>query len=159
MPISSTKVRNLVREGNVQEAALLLGHYLTVRGRVVSGFGRGRELGFPTANVRPEASQLLPATGVYAAHLRCEGERRSAAVSVGYNVVFGGTHLSVEAFVLDFAGDLRDKVVALDFVARIRDEQQFESVDGLVARMHQDVDEVRRILESSVEPGELILSY
>jgi riboflavin kinase/FMN adenylyltransferase len=80
-------------------------------------------------------------------------------VSVGYNVVFGGTHLSVEAFVLDFAGDLRDKVVALDFVARIRDEQQFESVDGLVARMHQDVDEVRRILESSVEPGELILSY
>jgi riboflavin kinase/FMN adenylyltransferase len=157
-PISSTRVRELIREGNVEQAAVLLGHYPSLSGKVVTGFGRGTELGFPTANVQPSAAQLLPATGVYAAYLRFDGNRLHAAVSVGYNVVFGGEDIVVEAYVLDFTGDLRNKIVGVDFVARVSDEQHFESVDGLVTKMHGDVEQVRRILVASEEPGELILS-
>lgn len=158
VPLSSSRVRAFVREGKVEEAAVLLGHYVSASGPVVTGFGRGKELGFPTANIQTSQSQLLPATGIYAAYLRTDGKRLPAAVSVGYNVVFGGDKISVEAYVLDFSGDLRHKIVAVDFVSRIRDEEHFESVDGLVARMRKDVDQVRRILDSAEEPGELILT-
>jgi len=72
--------------------------------------------------------------------------------------VFGGENIVVEAYVLDFTGDLRNKIVGIDFVARVSDEQHFESVDGLVAKMHRDVEQVRRVLVTSEEPGELILS-
>lgn len=148
VPISSTSIRELVAAGDMEGASRLLGHYVTVGGRVVSGFGRGVELGFPTANVEPRPAQLLPATGIYAAYLRWEGQRLPAALSVGYNVVFGGDRISVEAYVLDFAGDLRGASVGLDFVARIRPERNFDSVEALVAEMHRDVEKVRGILTS-----------
>ncbi len=156
--VSSTRARELVAEGEVAEAAVLLGHYPSVRGQVVRGAGRGKDLGFPTANVDPVRYQLVPRTGVYAGYLRTDGISYPAAISVGYNVVFGGQDIVVEAYVLDFDGDLRGAEVALDFVIRLRGEQNFEQVEDLVAQMHRDVAEVRAILARSEEPGEIILT-
>jgi riboflavin kinase/FMN adenylyltransferase len=156
--ISSTRIRELVRQGDVRRAAILLGHYVSLSGTVVSGSGRGAGLGFPTANVQPPPDQLLPGTGIYAAYLRNGSQGFPAAVSVGYNVTFGGQDIVVEAHVLDFVGDLRQERVGLDFVARVRDEQRFDSVEDLVAEMHRDVHQVREILETAEEPGELLLS-
>jgi riboflavin kinase / FMN adenylyltransferase len=156
--ISSTRARELVTAGKVDEAALLLGHYPSLRGHVVPGAGRGRDLGFPTANIQPVPSQLVPGTGIYAGYLRIDNRCLPAAISVGYNPVFGGQHIVVEAYILDFDGDLRDEEVTLDFVARLREEQNFDSVDELVAQMHRDVANVRTILAGSEEPGELMLT-
>lgn len=155
--VSSTRIRELVGEGKVEEAAILLGHYASLRGHVVRGAGRGLDLGFPTANIDPVKFQLVPATGIYAGYLRLDDRRLPAAISVGYNPVFGGDHLVVEAYILDFEGDLREQAVALDFVARLRDEQNFSSVDALVAQMHRDVANARLMLEGSEEPGEIML--
>jgi riboflavin kinase / FMN adenylyltransferase len=156
VPISSTAVRTLLEEGDVSAAARLLGHYFRVPGTVVRGAGRGVELGFPTANLTTEATQQVPATGIYAGFLELEGVRRPAAISVGYNPQFDGTELSVEAYVLDFAGDLYGQAVCLDFVGRVREERRFESVEGLIAAMGKDVAAVRAILGEAQEPGELV---
>ena len=95
---------------------------------------------------------------MYAGYLRTGSDRLPAAISVGYNLVFGGKDIVVEAYVLDFDGDLRGADVALDFVTRLRGEQNFERVEDLVTQMHADVDEARSILARSEEPGEIILS-
>jgi len=155
--ISSTAVRELVAAGDVAGASILLGHYPRLRGVVVRGAGRGVDLGFPTANIRPAATQVLPGIGIYAGRLFVDGKTYAAAISVGYNVQFDGRQVSLEAYALDFEGDLRDREVGLDFVQRIRDEARFESVEALVDQMHRDVDEVRVILSRADEPGELIL--
>jgi riboflavin kinase / FMN adenylyltransferase len=156
--VSSTRARALVTEGKVMEAALLLGHYPSLRGQVVRGAGRGKDLGFPTANVEPVPFQLVPGTGVYAGYLRTAGDRLPAAISVGYNLMFGGRNIVVEAYVLDFDGDLRGADVALDFVKRLRGELNFERVEDLIAQMHVDVAEIGSILACSEEPGEIILT-
>lgn len=157
LPISSTKVRELVRAGEMSATGLYLGHYFSVRGQVATGEGRGNTLGFPTANLTVRPSQLLPAIGVYAGYVRMDGLRHPAAVSVGYNVVFDGHDIKVEAYLLDFDSDIRRKDVSIDFVDRISDEENFETVDELIAKMHRDVDKVRKVLEKAQEPGELIL--
>ncbi len=150
--ISSSAVRKLVSAGDVAHAAEILGHYPGFDGLVVGGFGRGKELGFPTANVRPPSHQQLPATGIYAGYLGFNGRSLGAAISAGYNVVFGGTAIVVEAYVLDFTGDLRDTEVRLDFVDRIRPERDFDSVSALVAEMHRDVEKVRHVLTTAAKP-------
>ncbi|HLJ67984.1 MAG TPA: bifunctional riboflavin kinase/FAD synthetase [Chloroflexota bacterium] len=155
--LSSTEIRRLVERGDVDEAAALLGHYFRLAGTVVTGFGRGSELGFPTANVEPEPSQMLPGTGIYAAYVSLDGERLPAAVSVGYNPTFGGERVVVEGYILDWRGDLRGKAVTVDFVSRIREERRFDGVEALVAQMRQDVDAVRQLLATAHEPGELLL--
>jgi riboflavin kinase/FMN adenylyltransferase len=142
----------------VAEAARFLGHYVAFDGVVITGFGRGAQLGFPTANVRHSPYQLLPAVGIYAGYLRVDGQRLPAAISVGYNVQFNGETVSVEAYVLDFSGDLRDREVGVEFVARIRDEQKFDTVDDLLAEIRRDVEKTRSIIAQAEEPGELLLS-
>lgn len=156
--VSSTRVRELVGAGQVEPAAVLLGHYPSLRGRVVRGAGRGADLGFPTANLAPVPFQLIPGTGIYAGYLRTDGASLPAAISVGHNLTFGGGEVVVEAYVLDFEKNLREREVALDLVARLRDELHFDSVPELITQMQRDVDEVRRILAASEEPGELILT-
>ncbi len=156
--VSSTRARELVAEGRIEEAATILGHYPSVSGTVVRGAGRGAQLGYPTANLDLVEAQLTPGTGIYAGYMRTDGQCLPAAISVGFNVVFGGETLSVEAFVLDFDGDLRGKQLQLDFVARLRGEENFESVEALVEQMHVDVAKVRTILAAAGEPGELLLT-
>ncbi|HEY6622751.1 MAG TPA: bifunctional riboflavin kinase/FAD synthetase [Acidimicrobiales bacterium] len=150
-PISSTRIRSLVADGRVADAALLLGRPHQVRGVVEHGDARGgADLGFPTANVEVPAGIALPAVGIYAGwYERPDGTRWAAAISVGTRPTFYGDEgsLMVEAFLLDFEGDLYGEEARVSFVDQVRrDELRFDSVDELVAQMHRDVDATRSAL-------------
>ena len=151
LPCSSTRVRELVREGRVEDAAVLLGRPVELTGLVVRGAGRGRGLGVPTANVAPEA-ELLPRLGIYAARAHVLGEGGvvasscAAALSVGENPTFaapGRAGVTVEAHLLDFDGDLYGKRLRLDVRSRLRDERRFDSTEALVAQIAADIAEAR----------------
>ena len=145
--VSSTWIRRLLAEGDVAHATRLLGHAPSVRGLVVHGAMRGRELGFPTANLSPESEGFIPADGVYAGWLHTAGERLPAAISVGNNPTFDGVpSKQVEAYVLDRELDLYDRVVDVSFVARIRGMVAFDGVDALIAQMADDVERARDLL-------------
>lgn len=147
-PVSSSRIRALVAAGEVEAAAALLGAPFRMRGEVVPGDRRGRELGFPTANMVPDPKLACPAHGVYA----CRIGDRLAAVNVGVRPTFGADlHPLVEAFVLDFQGDLYGERLTVEFVARLRGERRFESVAELVEQMHRDVATTRELLASGVE--------
>jgi riboflavin kinase/FMN adenylyltransferase len=152
-PISSTRVRSLVAEGRVDEASSLLGRPHQVRGPVVHGDHRGgAELGFPTANIGVPAGVCLPATGIYAGwYERPDGSVREAAVSVGRRPTFYGDtgDLLVEAFLLDFSGDLYGEEARVSFVARLRDELAFDTVELLIEQMGRDVAATRTTLAAS----------
>ena len=148
VPVSSTRIRTLVAQGDVAQAARLLGAPFRIRGKVVPGDRRGRELGFPTANLVPDPKLACPAHGVYA----CRVGERLAAVNVGVRPTFGADlHPLVEAYVLDFDGDLYGEPLTVEFITWLRGEQRFESVDELVAQMHRDVETTRELLASGVE--------
>jgi riboflavin kinase / FMN adenylyltransferase len=143
-PMSSSRIRDLLQEGRLDEARELLGRPPRSVGVVVHGFKRGQQLGFPTANVEAETGTMFPGRGVYAARVLVNGSWYRAAVNVGHNPTFlhhgdetGIVH--VEAFLVSFSGDIYGAEIRLDFVAKIRDERSFEFVDDLVAQMHRDV--------------------
>lgn len=150
---SSTGVRTALREGDVTEAARILGRPHTVTGMVVHGFQRGRELGFPTANLADDATGMVPADGVYAGYLvrpslpaGAVDHRMPAAISVGTNPTFDGTKRTVEAYVLDRTDlDLYDEVVTIEFVRRLRGNVRFEGIEPLIEQMTRDVDQAREI--------------
>lgn len=145
--VSSTWIRELLADGDVRHAARLLGHVPTVRGLVVHGAKRGRELGFPTANLSPESEGLIPADGVYAGWLTDAGERYPAAISVGNNPTFEGVpHKQVEAYVLDRDLDLYGHRVEVSFVERIRGMVAYAGIDPLIAQIADDVERARSIL-------------
>ncbi|MGI5348475.1 bifunctional riboflavin kinase/FAD synthetase [Streptomyces sp. CA-250714] len=146
-PFSSTMARRLVAEGDVRGASEVLGRPHRVEGIVVRGAQRGRELGFPTANVDTLPHTAVPADGVYAGLLTAEGEAMPAALSVGTNPQFNGTERTVEAHVIDrFDLDLYGLHVAVDFMEYIRGQEKFDTLDALKARMAQDVEETRRLV-------------
>ncbi|TFD63503.1 bifunctional riboflavin kinase/FAD synthetase [Cryobacterium ruanii] len=149
--VSSTWIRELLGAGAVAEAGQLLGHVPTVRGVVVHGAARGRELGFPTANLSADSEGLIPADGVYAGWLTDAGARFPAAISVGNNPTFDGVaQKQVEAYVLDEVDlDLYDHVVDVSFVERIRGMVAYSGIDPLIEQMRDDVDRVRLILNLS----------
>ena len=138
--VSSTRIRELVGDGDVKGAARLLGRPVEVEGTVVTGDERGGTLGFPTANldVRPEL--LVPANGIYAGAAR--GLR--AAVSIGTNPHYGGRERRVEAHILDFSGDLYGQRLLVQLWERLRDEAAFDSEDDLIAQIAEDVEAARR---------------
>ena len=145
--VSSTWIRELLAEGDVRHATRLLGHGPTVSGIVVHGAARGRELGFPTANLTPESEGLIPADGVYAGWLTDAGTRYPAAISVGDNPTFEGVpKKQVEAYVLDRELDLYDHLVDVEFVDRIRGMVAFTSIPDLIETIRDDVDRIRIIL-------------
>jgi riboflavin kinase/FMN adenylyltransferase len=145
-PISSSRVREALASGDVREAELLLGRPYALDAVVVHGEGRGGRIGIPTANLQPEG-QLVPRPGVYAGRCRLPGrEIWPAVVNVGRRPTFGGGDLTVEAHLLDYEGDLYGARVRLAFSARLRDEQRFESVAALVARIREDVRTARELL-------------
>jgi riboflavin kinase/FMN adenylyltransferase len=140
--ISSTRIRALVREGRVTEAARLLGWWYAVTGRVVRGDGRGRRLGYPTVNLEVPPDKLLPAAGIYAGTCRTPQGTYPAAISIGTRPTFGPGDLQVEGHLLGFAGDLYDRTISLAVAARLRDEVAFPTVEALVAQMAADVEAV-----------------
>lgn len=148
--VSSTAIRRALAEGDVERAATLLGRPHEVRGVVGTGDQRGRELGFPTANVAVPGSILLPADGIYAGWFRrASGEVLPTAISLGRRPTFYETADAslLEAHVLDFAGDLYDERVAVRFVARLRGEERFDSIDELVGQMQRDCARARELLQ------------
>ena len=146
--VSSTHIRGLIATGSVAEAARLLGAPFGMRGIVAHGDKRGRTLGFPTANLVPDPAHAVPDHGIYACVATVPGLGEwTAAVSIGVRPTFvTGRGLLVEAFLLDFDGDLYGRELRLDFVDRIRGERRFDSAEALIERMHQDVDEIRRLI-------------
>jgi riboflavin kinase/FMN adenylyltransferase len=145
--ISSSMIRKLVHAGDVRGAARLLGHPPTVRGPVVRGDGRGRQLGIPTANLAVPAGHCLPPNGIYACLATLpNGSNHAAAVSIGTRPTFGTGPRTVEAFLLDFVGDLYDREITLAFVERLRDELRFDSVAELLAQIDRDVAETRDLI-------------
>jgi riboflavin kinase/FMN adenylyltransferase len=146
-PVSSTRIRELLEAGAVGEAAELLGAPFRLEGPVVEGDARGRLLDMPTANLALPPEVVLPATGIYAGVAPIEGEDRAAAVSVGVRPTFEEAgELKVEAYLLDFEGDLYGRTLTLQLIERIRDEERFDSAEELVEQMHRDVARVREIL-------------
>lgn len=145
--VSSTWIRDLLSEGRPREAATLLGHLAGIRSNVVHGHARGRDLGYPTANLAHGAEGFIPADGVYAAWLTVGGRRYGAAVSIGNNPTFEGVpDKTVEAHVLDEKLDLYDKVVDLEFAEYIRPMEKFSDVAALVTQMTLDEQAIRAIL-------------
>ncbi|AEW96857.1 MULTISPECIES: bifunctional riboflavin kinase/FAD synthetase [Streptomycetaceae] len=150
LPFSSTLTRRLIAEGDVAGAMEILGRPHRVEGVVVRGAQRGRALGYPTANVETLPHSAIPADGVYAGWLVVEGEVMPAAISVGTNPTFDGTARTVEAYAIDRVGlDLYGLHVAVDFLAFLRGQEKFDSVDALLERMADDVKRARELLESA----------
>jgi riboflavin kinase/FMN adenylyltransferase len=143
--VSSTEIRRLLHEGDVAAAAELLGRATEVEGTVVSGDERGGTLGFPTANLAVDAQLLVPAYGIYAGAAR---EAR-AAISIGMNPHYGGRERKIEAFLLDFEGDLYGQRLVVELWQRLRDEQVFESEQALIDQIARDVEATRQ----AVRPG------
>jgi len=138
--VSSTRIRDLLRAGEVDRAAKLLGRPAELAGTVVAGDARGGTLGFPTANLRPEPELLVPGFGIYAG----AADGHLAAISIGTNPHYGGDERRIEAFLLDFAGDLYGKRLTLELWQRLRDEQAFGSEAELIAQIDRDVEATRR---------------
>jgi riboflavin kinase / FMN adenylyltransferase len=143
--VSSTSIREALREGDVRRVASLLGRPYAVTGVVARGAARGRELGFPTANLAA-ATGLLLANGVYAARAAWDGESAAAVVNVGVRPTVDGATRLIEAHLLDVAPDLYGRRLTLTFLDRIRPERRFESLDALRAQIAEDVRTARRLL-------------
>jgi riboflavin kinase/FMN adenylyltransferase len=137
--VSSSQIRSLAHAGRLGEAAEQLGRPVEVEGTVVSGDQRGGTLGFPTANLRVDPDLLVPAYGIYAG---AAGDRR-AAISIGVNPHYGGTERRIEAFLLDWEGDLYGERLVLELWQRLRDERAFESEAELTAQIARDVEQTR----------------
>jgi riboflavin kinase/FMN adenylyltransferase len=149
LPFSSTLARRLVAEGDVEGAMEILGRPHRVEGVVVRGAQRGRDLGYPTANVETLPHTAIPADGVYAGWLDVDGEAMPAAISVGTNPTFDGTSRTVEAYAIDRVGlDLYGLHVAVDFLAYLRGMEKFDTIDALLERMADDVKRARELVDA-----------
>jgi riboflavin kinase/FMN adenylyltransferase len=147
--VSSTAIRQLLSVGEVGAADQLLGRPYEVRGIVIQGDQRGRTLGFPTANVKMDVDICLPADGIYAGwYVRPDGVKLPAAINLGRRPTFYAAqpYSLLEAFILDFDGDLYGEPARVEFVERLRAELKFDAIDSLVAQMHQDVARARQVL-------------
>ena len=149
VPVSSTSIRRLIREGRLAEAKTLLGRDYQVEGTVVRGHNRGgRLLGFPTANLNPQ-DELLPRTGVYAVLVLINGRTYTGVTNVGYNPTFLDKALSVETHILDFSKDIVGEKIKLTFLHRLRGEKVFKSVTDLTDQISQDICDAQEWFEDS----------
>ncbi len=148
--VSSSRVRRVLGEGDAELARVLLGRPFDIDGRVVRGADRGKDLGFPTANLEADPVLARPPIGIYAGLADVQGLTKPAAISIGVNPTFGGqvgtSPVNLEAYLLDFEADIYDSVVRLEFWKRLRDEVHFTSVDDLVAQMNVDVEQTRSVI-------------
>ncbi len=143
--VSSTRIRRMLLEGRVEDAMKLLGRPYKLLGKVVEGVGRGRILGFPTANLEPE-NELIPRVGVYCVGVEVEDMTHPGVVNIGFNPTFeDDKKLKVEVHIIDFSGELYNKEIGVSFLKRIRGEKKFSSPEELVKRIERDVEEARVI--------------
>jgi riboflavin kinase / FMN adenylyltransferase len=153
-PVSSSRARRAVAQGDMELARTLLGRPYDMDGRVVRGAGRGASLGYPTANLDHDPSVAVPARGAYAGRARVRGEWFAAAISVGVAPTFGGdSTVTVEAHLLDFNADIYGDTVRVEFWKHLHEDVAFESVAELVAQIDADVDATRALLDGSTPAG------
>jgi riboflavin kinase/FMN adenylyltransferase len=143
--VSSSIIRGWIQQGNVDEAALLLGRLYSIAGTVIEGYQRGRELGFPTANVS-STYELIPGHGVYAVVVDWREQRYDGVANIGFNPTFGRTQLSIEIHLFNFSQQLYGETVEISFLKKIRDERAFPSVADLVKQIGQDVEAAHTLL-------------
>jgi riboflavin kinase/FMN adenylyltransferase len=139
LPVSSTRIRKLLHEGQMKEVNRLLGYKYSLSGVVEHGNGIGRQIGFPTANIRIQSNKLLPMSGVYSAQALVDGKSIVAIVNVGNNPTVGNDKISVESHLIDFYGDLYSKEVVLNFDLFIRSEKKFASLNELQEQIAKDL--------------------
>jgi riboflavin kinase/FMN adenylyltransferase len=144
--VSSTRIRELVAGGEVREAASLLGRPYVLRGEVVVGDRRGRQIGFPTANVLPDPRVVGPGMGVYAGYVTVDGEAYGTCTNVGEAPTFDRRERRVEAHLLGFEGDLYGKVVEVSFLEKLRGEKRFSGIEELKAQIGRDVEGARGVI-------------
>lgn len=147
--VKSRAIRQAITEGEVAAAARLLGRDYSLVGRVAAGDRRGRELGFPTANLDIAPEMALPGDGIYAAWAVVDGSPRPAAASIGVRPTFGLTERLVEVYILDFAGDLYGQELETRFVAKLRNQETFPNLESLVAQINRDVSDTRLTLAAA----------
>ena len=145
LKIGSSRIRTLLRHGHVRKAASLLGRHYALAGEVVHGAQRGRCIGFPTANLQVSPERVIPANGIYATYATLGTERYCAVTSIGTRPTFDNGEQSVEAYILDFNQDVYGCDLVLEFVARLRPELRFSSVQKLVDQINQDVLDAKAI--------------
>ncbi len=148
--VSSSRVRSMLENGDVEQARVALGRCYSIAGRVVPGKRLGRKLGFPTANIEVgEKQKLVPAAGVYACRVTLvDGSNHASMVNIGCRpTVDDGDAVSVEAHIFDFSGDIYGEEVRLEFVKRLRDEPRFDSIESLTTQLHADAVQARKALE------------
>jgi riboflavin kinase/FMN adenylyltransferase len=146
-PISSTMIRRALETGDLATATNGLGRHYSLRGTVIRGDGRGRQLGFPTANIRsPDPNKLIPMPGIYAVRASLPGRAADGVLHVGPRPTFPGAEPTIELHVFDFEGDLYGRDIAVSFIHRIRDVLRFETAEALIAAMTADCVAARTIL-------------
>jgi riboflavin kinase / FMN adenylyltransferase len=153
-PVSSTRVRRLIAQGDIEDANTLLGRAHCLEGTVIHGDGRGAGLGIPTANIAVSGRAALPGRGVYAGRVTVAGETWSAAINVGMAPTFRDAHdIRLEALLIDYPGaELYDQRASVSFVAHLRGETRFASAEALVAQIHKDVDRARDLARGAADP-------
>ena len=144
--VSSTLIRRLVAEGDMDITARLLGHCYSTSGVVIQGEERGKLMGYPTANLAIDAERAFPGDGIYATRVHVAGATYSAATYIGSKPMFEGKERLVEAFLLDFVGNLYGKELRIEWVRKLRDDMRFPSVSDLQAQMAQDIEQARAVL-------------
>jgi riboflavin kinase/FMN adenylyltransferase len=146
--IRSTSVRKAISSGDVNQTANLLDRNFVLTGVVVRGAGRGRTLGFPTANLKTPQGMMVPGAGIYATWVHLDEKQYMAATSIGTRPTFGEGQRTIESFILDFKGDLYNQRIRLEFVERMRDEIKYESVEDLKNQVNRDVTQTKTILNA-----------
>ncbi len=144
--VSSSLIRELLLKGEIERANKLLGRPYSLKGRVISGKGRGRILGFPTANLEISSKKLIPKEGVYATWVYIDNKKFKGALNIGKNPTFEDKKLSIEVHILDFSEDLYNKTIKIELIKYIRGEQKFPSIEQLVEQIKKDCQVVKEIL-------------
>ena len=147
--VSSTAIRKAMAAGDMKKVHKLTGRYFSLHGKVVTGTGRGEGLGFPTANLDVNSGQALPPDGVYAGLAHINGKIYRTMTNVGEDPTFGGTERTIEAYLIDYSGDLYGHELSVDFVARLRDEIKFDNADELKKQVAEDIEQGKVILDST----------
>jgi riboflavin kinase/FMN adenylyltransferase len=147
--VSSSAIRNFLREGDAKKAARFLGYFYYIEGQVTEGEKRGRQIGYPTANLDTDWD-ILPKTGVYATKTYFDGNKLDSITNIGYRPTFGSHKLLIETHIFDFNSDIYGKRLRLEFIERIRDEKRFESVDALASEIRKDVEKVKDVLRNVI---------
>lgn len=149
-PVSSTRIRKLIESGDVAAARQLMLRPYCFHGAVIHGMARGRSMGFPTANIRPD-KDLIPAYGVYAVFVEMDGQRFQGALNIGNNPTFSDVGTSIEVFIFDFDGDIYGSQITIEFVEHIRGETRFADKTYLIEQIHEDCIRARQILGKQVD--------